>query len=238
MKDSRFIELVNLYIDRQISAGEAAELEHEIQSNPRRRAIYRQYCQMHRATKLVYESFRNHSAEPSLAAPAGGSTITRLENRRRRRLARWVYFAAAAAAACLTVVFSRINAPQATAAGLMASLEPRPAAPSPAVVPAMPAPTPAAAPAAPTIEIHPGLVSLRQGTATVADYAALLAAMRQEEQQQAIANNRIRSAPSAPLFDDGVFESQQILPTGDSRVYRARQTPAQKAEFSGYQFQR
>ncbi len=58
MNDNRFIELVNLYIDRQISAAETAELEAEIQGNPRRRAIYKQYCQMHRATTLVYESFR------------------------------------------------------------------------------------------------------------------------------------------------------------------------------------
>ena len=42
MKDTRFIELVNLYVDRQISAEETAELETEIQANPRRRQVYQE----------------------------------------------------------------------------------------------------------------------------------------------------------------------------------------------------
>ena len=51
MKESRFIELVNLYVDRQISTAETAELEAEIQVSPRHRKIYQQYCHMQRATK-------------------------------------------------------------------------------------------------------------------------------------------------------------------------------------------
>ena len=58
MKDHRFIELLNLYIDRQITVDETAELEAEIQGSPQRQAVYRQYCQIHAATKVVYESFR------------------------------------------------------------------------------------------------------------------------------------------------------------------------------------
>ena len=42
MKDNRFIELLNLYIDRQITVAETAELEAEIQQNPKRQAVYRQ----------------------------------------------------------------------------------------------------------------------------------------------------------------------------------------------------
>ena len=74
MKDNRFIELLNLYVDRQISPAETAELEAEIQSSPRRQKIYREYCQMHRATKLVYESFR-HSARSFAKIPCPDSVI-------------------------------------------------------------------------------------------------------------------------------------------------------------------
>ena len=58
MKESKFIELLNLYIDRQISPEEAARLEEEILHNPRHRRIYQQYCRMHRACTLVLENIR------------------------------------------------------------------------------------------------------------------------------------------------------------------------------------
>ena len=48
MKESKFIELLNLYIDQQISPEDAALLEEAILQNPRRRQIYRQYCRMHK----------------------------------------------------------------------------------------------------------------------------------------------------------------------------------------------
>ena len=70
MKDNRFIELVNLYIDRQITAAETAELEAEMQSNPQRRAVYRQYCRLHSATKQVYHSFRADAHGPQRVVQA------------------------------------------------------------------------------------------------------------------------------------------------------------------------
>jgi len=58
MKESRFIELINLYIDRQIGPEEAAELEAEIARSPAHRRTYLQYCRMHRACTLLFENFR------------------------------------------------------------------------------------------------------------------------------------------------------------------------------------
>ena len=75
MKDTRFIELVNLYVDRQISPAETAELEAEIQASPRRRKIYQQYCHMQRATKLVYESFRANAEQPVGENSRSGGSI-------------------------------------------------------------------------------------------------------------------------------------------------------------------
>ena len=39
MNDSEYIELLNLYLDHEISAADAARLEAEVQSNPARRRI-------------------------------------------------------------------------------------------------------------------------------------------------------------------------------------------------------
>src|SRR3954468_4765975 len=102
MRDNRFIELVNLYVDRQISAAETAELEAELQANPRRRAVYRQYCRLHTASKQVYASFRSDVGQPASDRPAHG-TIAQFESRRAKKF-RWVHYAGGlAAAACVAL---------------------------------------------------------------------------------------------------------------------------------------
>lgn len=58
MKDSEFIELLNLYLDHEISAADAARLEAEVQSNPQRHKIYREYCQMQKACQLLAADFQ------------------------------------------------------------------------------------------------------------------------------------------------------------------------------------
>ena len=58
MNDARFIELLNLYIDQELSSEEVGELEQEIAQNPARRRTYEQYCRMHRGCALLFESSR------------------------------------------------------------------------------------------------------------------------------------------------------------------------------------
>ncbi len=225
MKDNRFIDLVNLYIDRQITAAETAELEAEIQSNPRRRAIYRQYCKMHRATTLVYESFRANAPAQQTAATTGEGTIARFERDRRTH---WGYYAGGlAAAACLALVFAQLNARKTVEADSLAKTESLPAV---QVVVAPPR-TMAAEPVA--MVPKAGLVSLRNNVVTEQDYAAL----RQEE-ERAFSNGQIQPGRLPSLFDDGVFETRQVMPLNNQRVYRSRQSPAQQAEFTAFQFQR
>ena len=231
MKDNRFIELLNLYVDRQISPAETAELEAEIQSSPRRQKVYREYCQMHRATKLVYESFRHHAGENESAQLAkGGAAITRIEHGQRHRQSRWAYYAGGlAAAACLTFVVARVNfSPNAEIAAATET------------VPAMQVTSAPVAPqsAAVATETRGGLVSLRNALADETDYPALLAALRQQE--RALAASQFSTGRLQPLFDDGVFDNRQVLPQGSQRVFRGRgatnQQPA--AEFTAFQFQR
>jgi anti-sigma factor RsiW len=106
VKETKFIELLNLYIDQQISPEEAARLEEEIIANPRRRRTYKDYCRLHRACTLVFENFRNQgdlADEPAWHVDAGD------ELPRRHRLERWTRYAAGlAAVACLALVSARV----------------------------------------------------------------------------------------------------------------------------------
>ncbi len=229
MKDNRFIELVNLYIDRQISAEETAELEAEIQASPQRRAIYRQYCQLHSATKQVYESFRAN-AEPQAGAPAGRVVAG---NFARRPRSNWIHYAGGlTAAACLALAFVRYNAGSSPATGEIAQTAAAPAVQVATVTPPAPVAAERVA-AAPTAT----LVSLKDHLAAEPDYAAMLTALRREE-QRAFANGEIQASRLPSLFDDGVFEARQFAPANNQRTFRGKQAPAQQAEFTAFQFQR
>ena len=137
MKESKFIELLNLYVDQEISAADAAALEAEIARSAERRRVYQQYCRMSRASTLLFEQFHTQSApvcpgklaeaakqadEKVIAFPGGAVAA-------RRPAAGW-YMAAgfAAIAACAGFVLLR-PAPQ---PGALAEVmrEPAPAAAS------------------------------------------------------------------------------------------------------------
>ena len=64
MNDREFIELLNLYVDREINPDESLRLEAEVEAHPERRRVYDQYCRMQRACSML-------SAELAESAPAG-----------------------------------------------------------------------------------------------------------------------------------------------------------------------
>jgi hypothetical protein len=100
MKDSEFISLLNLYLDHEISADDAARLEAEVQGNPARRRLYRDYCRMQKACKVLAQDFESDEVADSdhkviaFPAPASG-----------RRVGWYVTGTLAAAAACVALVF-------------------------------------------------------------------------------------------------------------------------------------
>jgi len=104
MKDSKFIELLNLYVDHQISAEDAALLEAEIQRKPERRQIYRQYCQMQKACVTLAENFRTQ-------APVGGKIVAFAPASRRLTVVTYAmgFLAAAACVAVLVVNRNRLQ---------------------------------------------------------------------------------------------------------------------------------
>jgi hypothetical protein len=105
MKDSEFIELLNLYLDHEISASDAARLEAEVQSNPRRQSVYRQYCKMQKACKVLAADFT--TAADEIEATPDKKVVAFNPNvaPRSSRNARYVFGTLAAAAACVALVF-------------------------------------------------------------------------------------------------------------------------------------
>jgi hypothetical protein len=53
MNDKKFIELLNLYVDREVTAEDALLLEAEVAANPGRRKVYDQYCKMQKACSML-----------------------------------------------------------------------------------------------------------------------------------------------------------------------------------------
>ena len=70
MKDQEFVALLNLFIDREISAEDAVRLEAEVRRDPARRALYTQYCRMHRACVA-------HAEAQAAAAPEPGGVVSK-----------------------------------------------------------------------------------------------------------------------------------------------------------------
>lgn len=150
MKEKKFLELLNLYLDGAIDPAGAAELEQEITSNPARRRIYNDYCRIHRATRLIYEHFRAAGAAQAeealpasrrgrFAATAGRMSMPegRTGGRATLRPFRTVVFVGGLAAACAIGLFigSQALAPRpadepqaAPAAAIAVSTSPAPAA--------------------------------------------------------------------------------------------------------------
>jgi hypothetical protein len=118
MKDRRFIELLNLYVDREITPAEAAELEAEVHGSAERRQVFAQYCRLDRACTQVLAQVPAVPA-PKLAAAlaAADRTVEELPEPSGGR-SRLVFLGGlmAAAAAVALVFFNRSTVPLATPA--------------------------------------------------------------------------------------------------------------------------
>lgn len=109
MNETRFIELLNLYVDQQLTAAEAAELEAELQHNPARRKTYQQYCRMQKACAMLFDREQKTAPSSKTLARALAEADEKIVAFPQQRPA-WVFRGllaggAAAAAACLVLVF-------------------------------------------------------------------------------------------------------------------------------------
>jgi hypothetical protein len=109
MNDTEFIELLNLYLDHEISAADAARLEAEVQKNPARRRVYQQYCRMQKACKLVAADFETEPEDASVATDkkvvAFNPAVAAIEARRKRMGTFYTVGTFAAIAACVAIIF-------------------------------------------------------------------------------------------------------------------------------------
>jgi hypothetical protein len=67
MTDQEFIELLNLYVDREIGSEDAARLESAVLASPRRRSIYQQYCRIQKACTMLSDQYAESGADPETA---------------------------------------------------------------------------------------------------------------------------------------------------------------------------
>ncbi len=127
MKESEFLELLNLYLDHEITAADAARLESEVATNPGRRKTYDAYCRMHKACGMVALDF---SATDGTVV-AGSDKVVPFDvgvahaAARRRRIVGYLS-GGLAAAACAALAFVGIRTFRASA-GTDASLAASPA---------------------------------------------------------------------------------------------------------------
>ena len=96
MNDREFIELLNLYVDPEISAEDALKLEAAVLADPKRREIYDQYCRMQKACTMLSMEMAETGADEA-------STLVTFPEQRRWNFVPLAAGLAAAAAVVLAV---------------------------------------------------------------------------------------------------------------------------------------
>ncbi len=217
MKESKFIELLNLYLDHQISPAEAELLEAEVKSNPERRRVYREYCEMQKGCSLLAENFRTQ-------APASDPKLVEFP-RRPSSGGKLAYVASfAAIAACVAAVFISRSRPVGPAS-VSAPVAMQSVAPAPALA-AAPVARPPLQPA-----FGPKVLTLRAQNAELADATTDQAAMAEW-----MNNIQLSSIPGASA-DELRFDAHATLQP-DTRTYRSNRPIQGKVEWTAFTFQK
>ncbi len=236
MKESKFIELLNLYIDRQISPEEAALLEEEILHNPRHRRIYQQYCRMHRACTLVFENIRAQADQGAGVEEVAGRAVG-FAPRTRRPV--WGYYAAGlAAAACVALVAVQVflRPDRNSARGSLATAPAaRPASAQTGLVKAT-------APVHMDATAYP--VSLRIGSLNARPLLVFSPGNLQGKTPLIVVKSPVAPPPvyTSPLtlrpsIEQFVFEQSPSI-SSSPKIYRNRQQMDGQTEMAAFQFQR
>lgn len=247
MKESRFIELLNLYVDHELSAAEAAELEAEITANPARRRTYQQYCRMQKACTQLFETAREEApASPLLqrSLEAADEKIVSFPERSRRQRERGViigWSAAAGLAACIALLAVTLVRREVT--------EPAPLL----LVSASTAPAPSVG-AAPTVERVNPVAGQLVAVATNAEFRPVFStqtfmlgrAAVDTETPVPASDHRfdwLASVELTPLqrakVAEASFQTRPVLAPADSAVFtNGKDFTADQAEYIGFQLQK
>ena len=234
MKDSEFIQLLNLYLDHEISPADAARLEAEVQANPERRKIYQQYCRMQKACKVLTTDFQTEALKVPDRKVIDFKTATAREARGGGLLT----FGGLAAAACLAVVVVLRNKsetqPTQTGASLLndsvTSVVSKPANPVAQV-----ASTPATE-AAPTHSVTPRLVNLSLSGDAQAQFVA--AVEQANAQFDWIRNFQMPAVTPSTQATELRFEARPAALQTEARTFRSAQPIDATVEMAAFRFQR
>lgn len=123
MKDARFKELLNLYIDHALSDAEAAEFHAELRADPKRRAMLRQYETMHGACTQVFARIEARAPSSAALCRALRQVEEQIENPRAMRDA-WgwpTWGITGGLAACVALVVARMSQPTLVATDSLAN---------------------------------------------------------------------------------------------------------------------
>jgi len=123
MNDREFIELLNLYVDHEISQEDALRLEAEVGARPERRRVYDQYCRMQKACSMLTEQL----VESAAARPEGYAVEFPAPRTWRQAPILW----GLAAAACIIAVVGLRNRGAVPPSGAPGVAAVEPAAPRP-----------------------------------------------------------------------------------------------------------
>lgn len=227
MNDKRFIELINLFVDHEISAAESAELEREIMGNPARRRVYQQYCKINKASVVLAGKFQAGSALAESKFANSARNMDTLVSRgvvRKAKSFSWAWISGlgmAAAAACVAFVLVRHDASSGAAplsSPVVAQQAPVPQAPAPQVK------AKAIAPIAATSGFNATLVA--QTDATGAQSGPSLAWVDRLEIPA------VRRVSTEDLSFETKAEPQ------DPRTFRSDRPMNMKVEMTAFQFQK
>jgi hypothetical protein len=244
MKDRRFIELLNLYVDEQLAPAEAAELEAEVLKNPARRRTYDEYCRLQRGCRLLCDGSRSlapssqgfarslREAERKLAAPRRESWFS----------IRAGLYGATAIASCFAVIFV-VNRQdhQAVPDAVLAMNQPAPVVVIqerigerlPTAVPIV-ASAPLNSPSTSMFDTEPVLTSPLLSVARTAREMEIASADREALEWM----QRVDLLPYQRLIvDDLAFDARPMMQP-DNRVFRSRHSLQGNTEFTAFQFQR
>jgi anti-sigma factor RsiW len=220
MNDTKFIELLNLYVDHEISAADAALLEAEIERTPARRRVYRQYCQMQKACTVLAHDFRSERS-------TAGADIVQFPVRRQPART-WAYATGlVAVAACIALVFvGRNRVAEPTRSNAAGNTSVRVAAQG---NPALNEKTPLHASTA----ARPALQTVFAGITSDVGEANFAASGAESGQLEWMKGVQLQRVPVEELR----FESRPEFQP-DVRTYRSRQPLKGQVEMTAFKFQR
>lgn len=236
MNERRFIELLNLYVDQQISPEEASELEAAVLSDGQRRRTYEQYCRLQRACTILGEHERAHAPAHAVFNRALREAERKIAAPRRRPAWQSISFhpafGASMAAACVAVVVIMVNRQPVNApGGAVASTDTTTVVPAVSLAVSDPA-APATAPT--SFEYQPAFAAAGLGVIRNAREAEIAATDKDALEWM----QRVDGLPVASrLLVDESFDSPSTLHQ-DNRVFRSRRGLQSSAEFTAFQFQR